>query len=96
MFRKTGKLVFKHKIKGSVYHRPLRCLLVQREQGLVRSASVCCSGYLDQLAGFYVVDVAVDRDGLRHERAGADAGYVGEDRFGLILDGEKFDELGCR
>jgi hypothetical protein len=56
-----------------------------------------CSGGGDlyELAGFYVVDVAVDRDGLRHERAAADAGYVGEDGVGLVFDGEEFDELGC-
>jgi len=42
-----------------------------------------------------VVDVAVDWDGLWHERAGADASDVSKDGLGLIFDGEKFDELGC-
>ena len=42
-----------------------------------------------------VVDVAVDGDGVRHERAGADAGDICDDGLGLVFDGEPFDEFGC-
>src|SRR5882724_1326489 len=49
--------------------------------------------HFDQLARVHVVDVAVDGDGLRHERAGSNAGHVGDDGLVLVFDGEPFDEL---
>src|SRR5437867_9476265 len=49
--------------------------------------------HFDELARVYIVDVAVDWDGLRHERAGANAGHVCDDGLVLVFDGEPFDEL---
>src|SRR3954468_11202825 len=50
-------------------------------------------GHFDELAGVDVVDVAVDGDGLRNERTGADTGHVCDDGLGLVFDREPFDEL---
>ena len=75
----------------------MRCLLISPHKPNLSKGAACCGGggYLDEFAGFYVVDIAVDGDGLRHERARADAGDIGENGLGLIFDGEEFDELGC-
>ena len=61
----------------------------------MNTTGVCGGWNFDQLAGFYIVDEAVDRDRLRHEWAGADAGDVSEHGLGLIFDGEEFYKLGC-
>src|SRR3979490_3332126 len=50
-------------------------------------------GHFDQFARVNVVDVAVDWDGLRHERTSADAGHVCDDGLVLVFDGEPLDEL---
>src|SRR6266550_9498948 len=68
----------------------------RRTSDLDSSAGTASGGgcrHFDQLARVDVVDVAVDGDGLRHERAGANAGHVCDDGLVLVFDGEPFDEL---
>src|SRR5713101_444782 len=53
-------------------------------------------GDFDQAPARYVVDVAVDRDGLGDQRVRPDAPDIGDHTLGLIPDGEPIDELPLR
>ena len=53
-------------------------------------------GHLDQPAGLHVVDIAVDGHASGDEGVGADAGDVGGDALGLVLDGQPIDEIAFR
>ena len=53
----------------------------------------CCLGHFDKRTGFYIVEIAVDRDGWRHKRVHANPPHIGDNARMSVSDREPIDEL---
>ena len=53
----------------------------------------CCLGHFDKRTGFYIVEIAVDRDGWRHKRVRANPPHIGDNARMSVSDREPIDEL---
>src|SRR5260370_42132390 len=67
--------------------------MLTRMCGGSRRTDFCRLGHFDEHTGFYIVKIAVDRDGWRHERVRANASHIGNNASLNISDRQPVDEL---